>query len=72
MPQKLHERDIFTNTHVQIDRSLFAPYGTYATNYSCVFGDFYALWTQDAGITKITDCNNINNDNDNDNENDKS
>jgi len=32
MPQKLNERDIFTNTHVQIDRSIFASYGTHAMN----------------------------------------
>ena len=30
MPQKLHEWDISTNTHVQINQSIFASYGTHA------------------------------------------
>ena len=52
MPQKLNERDIFTNTHVQIDRLIFASCGTHAMNYFGAFGDFYPSGTQDAEVTK--------------------
>ena len=53
LPQKLHERDISTNTHVQIDQSinLCVLRGTYHELF-CIFRDFYVSGMQDAEVTK--------------------
>ena len=40
MPQKLHGRDISTNTNVQIDRSFFVSYEAQAMNYFASLGIF--------------------------------
>ena len=51
-PQKSHEQDILPK-NLQIDRWFFASYGTHACHeLFCVFEDFFASGTQDAGVTK--------------------
>ena len=49
--------DISTNTHVQIDQSIFADYGTHAINYFMPLGIFMCQGrrTQDAGEPKSLD-----------------
>ena len=56
LPQKLHEWHISTNTHVQIDKSIFTSYGTHAMNYFGSLGIIF-LGMRDAGRrgNKITD-----------------
>ena len=60
MPQKLHGRDISTNTNVQIDRSIVLRVLRGASHeLFCVFGDFYTSGTQNAEVTKSLFANNF-------------
>ena len=45
------EQNISTKTHVQINRSIFASYGTHAMKYFVSLGIFVS-GTQDAEVTK--------------------
>ena len=48
----MNRPDISTNTHVQIDQfDLCVLTETYHESF-CIFGDFYALATQDTEVTK--------------------